>query len=105
MNTNTGVENVHRHKSTTHEEMYFHVRQPSVAPNGKAVQGGTVFARKERNGWFLSISYCSERDNWCYRSGRTAARRRYFSFEPSSRIEHGEVKPTYEDAASHFPPF
>lgn len=62
-----------RHKSTTHEEMYFHVREPF-----DRYQGGTVFFRKENDGWWASLSRCSVNDPWSRPIGRTVARRRYF---------------------------
>lgn len=63
-----------RHKSITHREKYFHYR-----PRGEVVNGATLFARQESNGlWYGAVSFCSLSDNFCRKTGRTQARRKYF---------------------------
>lgn len=46
---------------------------------------GTVFFRREDNGWFAAVARCSPRDNPCRETGRNVARRRYFRM----RDRHG----------------
>lgn len=76
---NAKVKAAHGHKSTTHEEMYFHIRK-NFRFNGKLMQGGTIFFRKvDNNLWRVAVSRCSFADNWCRSTGRTVARRRFFS--------------------------
>jgi len=66
------------HKSTTHEERFYHFRESSVV-NGKKVKGATAFCRKDGDGWLVSAAFCSARDNWCKATGRTIARRHFFN--------------------------
>jgi hypothetical protein len=63
-----------RYKSTTHDEMFFHVREPF----GR-YKAGTVFFRKEEDGWWhASVARCSVADHFSRPMGRSIARRRYF---------------------------
>lgn len=55
------------HKSTTHEEMFFHIDNK-----------GTVFFRKEGEQWYYSLAIKSSKDQFCRKSGRCVARRKYF---------------------------
>lgn len=63
----------HPHKSTTHEEKYFHIRDRDDGGSD-----GTVFFRKEGEQWYGSAALCHEKDNFCRRTGRSIARRKYF---------------------------
>lgn len=74
---------MNRHKSTTHEERFFHIRDEHFG----AV--GTVFARKEDDGkWYGSVAIRDWRDAFNRRTGRVVARRKYFN---GKRKELGEV--------------
>lgn len=83
----------HPHKSTTHEEMFFHITEPI-----HGYRGATVFFRKDTDGyWYGSASFCSMKDMFNRRIGRCQARRRYFRdgfFESASKTE----RPKYEHA-------
>lgn len=64
-------------QSTTHEETFHHV----VIPNGAFGAGtkiGTVFMRKEQDGWYAAASVKSKNDVFCRKIGRNISRRRYF---------------------------
>lgn len=64
------------HTSTTHKETYCHIRESNEHWNG-----ATIFARLEPDGWYASIAICSKQDQFCRRTGRTVARRRYFEIK------------------------
>ena len=69
------MEPEHARKSTTNEERYVHVRLPDDVSSSHA----TIFARKEDDGvWYVGASLCSRLDQFCRRTGRHVARRRYF---------------------------
>lgn len=90
-----------QHKSTTHEEMFFHIREPYIDKKGKRYKAATVFARMEPDVgcWLLVPARCSETDNFCRRTGRNVARKRYFQFaEDCYDFVWLKTKPTYEDA-------
>ena len=80
----------HPHKSTTHEEQYFHVEQQ-----------GTVFFRKEHGLWSGTVAYRNPKDNFCRRTGRNVARRKWFGDGPHVLGDNSE-KVTYEDAVEVF---
>jgi hypothetical protein len=76
----------HPHKSTTHEERFFHIL-PGVDPLLDAFftspncrfSGATAFVRREDDGnWYFTAALCSKLDQYCRRIGRQVARRRYF---------------------------
>lgn len=76
----TTVEVTHKpHKSTTHEERYYHIR------NHANLLEGTVFLRKEVDEshpdgkWYGSVAIRDERDSPNKRIGRQVARRKYFN--------------------------
>lgn len=86
------------HKSLTHEEMFFHIREPLGSSLAKYYRGATVFARKEVDGfWYASVALCSIKDVFQKRVGRSQARRRYFDPGQWDRHLWGS-KPTYGDA-------
>lgn len=95
----------HPHKSTTHEEMFFHIREwlgdsadPSKIPLPK-YRGATVFARKEADGyWYASVALCSVKDVFQKRVGRSQARRRYFLNSDLGNYILSQKKPTYDSA-------
>lgn len=75
------------YKSTTSEEMYFHV-------NNEA----TVFCRKEADGiWYGTAALVHPNDMFCRRTGRNVARRRFFRFRDDVFLI-GTDKPTMQDA-------
>lgn len=80
----------HPHKSTTHEEQYFHVGQE-----------GTVFFRKEHGYWSATVAYRNPKDNFCRRVGRNVARRKWFAEGPFALGDKSE-KVTYDDAVEVF---
>ncbi len=62
------------HKSTTHDERFYHIR------NKRNLICGTVFFRKEDDGtWNASVALRSPMDAPNKRTGRTVARRKYFA--------------------------
>ena len=68
--------NMNPHRSTTHQERYYHFQD---LPGQTKFKAATVFARKEEfTGWFLSIAFCAMGDSFQRRIGRQVARRRYF---------------------------
>ena len=92
MNEATEVTNRgHPHKSTTHEEQYFHIEQY-----------GTVFFRKENNMWAATAAYRNPKDNFCRRTGRNLARRKWFGQGPHVISDGSVEKVTYEDAVEVF---
>lgn len=78
------------HKSTTHEEQYFHIEQE-----------GTVFFRREFGVWAAAAAYRNPKDNFCRRTGRNIARRKWFGSGPHV-IGGDDPKVTYEDAVEVF---
>ena len=80
----------HPHKSTTHEEQYFHIGQE-----------GTVFFRKEHGLWAGSVAYRDPRDQFNKRIGRNLARRKWFGNGPHVLGDNSE-KVVYEDAVEVF---
>lgn len=74
------------HKSTTHEELFFHVENR-----------GTVFFRKEDDGeWRASYALRDKRDQFCRKTGRTIARRKYFQGKVCGSA--GSIRPNYGQA-------
>ena len=78
------------HKSTTHEELFFHIENK-----------GTVFFRKEESGYWGGVAaLCNPKDQFNRAIGRNVARRRYF--QCMNGFDSPEVfavdKPTYADA-------
>lgn len=80
-----------RHKSTTHPEKYFHTQ----FQDDPKFRGASVFARKEEDGWYAAVAFCSINDNFCRATGRTQARRKYFQKGQARPL--GEGVPTAED--------
>jgi len=78
------------YKSTTHEENFAHIKL-DTHPDLQAI---TVFVRKEDDGWYGSSARCVHGDQFCRRTGRQIARRRYFQW-PDHRIFLGDVPPEY----------
>lgn len=89
--TESNANRGHPHKSTTHEEQFFHVGQE-----------GTVFFRKENGFWSASASFRNPKDNFCRRTGRNIARRKWFGAGPHVIGEAGDYKVGYEDAVAVF---
>lgn len=81
------------HKSTTHEEMFFHIHEPL-----HGYRGATVFFRRNNEGyWQGAAAFCSMKDMFNRRIGRCQARRRYFR-DGCHLLDHSLAKPKYEDA-------
>jgi hypothetical protein len=62
------------HKSTTHEERYFHVRDYNGFGND-----ATVFMRQTDAKWEASVAFCHPKDNFSRKVGRNVARRKFFA--------------------------
>lgn len=73
------------HKSTTHEELFFHINNR-----------GTVFFRKEEGEWRASYALRDPRDQFCRKTGRTIARRKFFQGKVVGSA--GSARPSYEQA-------
>lgn len=92
------------HKSLTHEEMFFHIRELMGGLNlcESKYRGATVFARKEVDGfWYASVALCSVKDVFQKRVGRSQARRRYFlnsDLGGNNNYILSQEKPTYDSA-------
>jgi site-specific DNA-adenine methylase len=93
-----GAVDAKRHKSTTHEERFYHIRE-EFDYNGKRMKGATVFFRKENGRWYYAVARCSSNDNWNKAMGRTIARRHYFQIRPevTNLLPQG-MEPAYESA-------
>lgn len=92
----------HPHRSTTHQELYFHIFWDSSA-TVKGYKGATVFFRKEDNGhWYASVALCAPMDQFSRSKGRSCARRKYFSGRgQGSTVSYGIDKPIYDSARSY----
>jgi hypothetical protein len=76
-----------RHRSTTHIEIYRH-SQDSIEiletwlparHHDSDINGATAFYRMEDDGkWYVSIALCCMKDQFCRKTGRQVARRKYF---------------------------
>lgn len=95
------------HRSNTHKERFYHfiaerghlIGNQNVVKPGKAI---TVFVRQEDDPqqWFATAASCHPNDNFCRKTGRTIARRKYFLQKNIYFI--GATAPTYEDIARTF---
>lgn len=72
---------VYTKKSDTVEERFAHL---DIVPD--LAHKATVFARKEADGYYASVAYCSLQDDFNRRIGRNVARRRYFSGGPRFKL-------------------
>ncbi len=94
------------HKSTTHQEEYFHIIDDlETLLTGHTTYLGTVFMRREVDGWYASIAVLHHGDQFCRRVGRNVARRRYFARPSDMLLKLGidvNSRPTYEDAEQAF---
>lgn len=91
------------HKSTTHQELFFHILETRAE-----YVACTIFFRQEKSFetktgkiWYSSIALCHETDQFCRKTGRNIARRRYFKKGLRLGIDifkYYKNKPTYEDA-------
>lgn len=75
------------HKSTTHEERFYHVTIDGVEDETKR---GTVFFRKETRGIFAAVAVCHANDQFSRRIGRNISRRKYFrgQFTPVTEMSY-----------------
>lgn len=88
----------HPTRSTTHQEMFFHVFFDS-SETARGYKGATVFCRKEGVTWYAMIAYCAASDQFSRRVGRSQARRRYFQmWDMGVKIRLDSEKPTYDMA-------
>ena len=70
----------HPTRSTTHRERYYHIHLS--LDESEHYQAYTLFAREEDPGsnvWRFGYSLCHRNDQFCRRTGRAIARRRYFN--------------------------
>lgn len=87
------------HKSTTHEERFYHIRSPF---NGHII--GTVFFRKESDGKLgASVAIRSSLDPVNKRIGRQVARRKYFQGKriPAEVMSYEAAYNLYEHVLDH----
>lgn len=82
----------HPNRSTTHEERFYHVEQD-----------GTVFFRKEDDGyWYASVVIRDDRDPFIRSKGRSEARRKYFNHKRKRiklvSLTLPDYQPSYEVA-------
>lgn len=93
---------MHPHKSTTHDELYFHIRVPHTSRAGKRFKAATVFAREKsiqsKIFYEMSITRCREEDNFSKASGRSLARRRWML----GQTRFVGMRPTYDDALQFY---
>lgn len=91
------------HKSTTHKEFFFHIKNEAELEQGRWIntyKAGTVFIREEHPGeWRASVARCSVNDNFCKRTGRSVSRRKYFQ-DKIVDVDVKDDKPTYDLAES-----
>lgn len=69
------------HKSTTHNERFYHVNIDVGAGNMRLLESkrATVFFREESDGTInASIALCHDSDQFNRRVGRSVSRRKYF---------------------------
>lgn len=66
--------NTKPHKSTTHDERYFHLRDYDGIDSN-----ATIFFRENDGKWEASVAYCHPNDNFSRKLGRTTARRKFFA--------------------------
>ena len=85
-------------RSDTHEERYFHFEV--FDPENK-VYRGTVFMRKEdaAGEWFGRGTFCSEKDQFIRRLGRSRARQLYFKEKHYIGLYVDQKVPSYDAAA------
>lgn len=94
------------HKSTTHEEQYFHIRVPHVGKNGKRYKAATACVRNvtsfaeqdagKASYYCVAVIRCSEEDNFNRQQGRTLSRRKLLNTPIAN--SYGQIeRPTYED--------
>lgn len=82
-----------KYRSTTADERYYHFRfenqpQTGVAKKIRSLSAVTAFARQDKEGnWFVSYAECDSRDQFCRRTGRNVARRKWFAGKRSSISE------------------
>lgn len=92
-----------QHISTTTPERYFHIRHFGVSgkpTDPRGIQAVTFFARQDKEGnWLISHAECDYRDQFCRKTGRTVARRKWFA---GKRIAC-EVEPTFDAAVALLP--
>jgi hypothetical protein len=91
---NPAPNNQRPHKSTTHEEQFYHVIHA-----WKGFKGGTVFFRRNNEtSWTGAVSVCAPEDQFSRKRGRTVSRRRFFQQPEHNFIMTGE--PSYDTAES-----
>lgn len=67
------------HKSTTHDERFYHVKVVQIGYDVSGDKRATVFFRKESDGTInASVALCHEKDQFSRRLGRAVSRRKYF---------------------------
>lgn len=91
----SGASHTPPHKSTTHEELFFHLI-PAKDPALLNVTPVTFFWRKDDKYWRLSWAICAPGDVFSRKTGRTVARRRYFT---KGAVAGSFDKPTYAKCA------
>jgi hypothetical protein len=104
------------HRSTTHLEMFFHIRNSGTPDPEVFNREGTVFFRQENDGqWMASVAVKNPKDDFSRRYGRSKSRRSYFqgrdAIRQGRKLRSNSVmhftgvhieKPTYELARLAF---
>lgn len=90
----------HPFRSTTHEEGYMHLRKEE--PVTDEIRAKTIFLRKEADGlWYSTEATCVVWDQFCRRTGRQIARRRYFRW-PQDRVAYGKERPKFNEVLEQY---
>ena len=113
--------NHHNFKSLTTPERFYHFLpsfigggDPSATSMGKTKElvpesSGTVFMRKQGDYWFASVALCDPRDQFCRRTGRLVARRKFFqkpklvmqvTYQPGSTPDYADACAMIDAAAN-----
>ncbi len=99
---NNTVENERKqtpHRSTTHDERFFHIHEGAYDDKRDYI-GGTVFFRRESDGnWYFSVARCDWRDRFVKRRGRQTARRKYFNARQKGIRQRLFDEPSFEHAS------
>ena len=108
--------NHHNFKSLTTPERFYHFRpvaSAEILPFGLVVYpnepSGTVFMRKQGDYWYASVALCDPRDQFCRRTGRLVARRKFFqkpklvmqvTYQPGSTPDYTDACAMIDAAAN-----
>ena len=104
-----------KHKSTETQERFYHFKpalDPLLSLDGERLfedPAGTVFMRKHGDYWYASVALCDPRDQFCRRTGRLVARRKFFqkpklvmqvTYQPGSTPDYADACAMIDAAAN-----